>query len=72
MTSPTQHTDFEYTCPHCKKPIYDVEALFCLYCGESLGRSIGFLSSLKYTTPKIIGVAIALLVLVSFVLLVVF
>ena len=28
----------EYICPHCKKPIYDDEALLCLYCGEGLNR----------------------------------
>ena len=35
---PAQETMSEYICPHCKKPIYDDEALLCLYCGESLNR----------------------------------
>jgi len=62
----------EYICPHCKNPIYDEDALLCLYCGESLERNVGFLSGLKYTTPRIIATAIILLMLVSFVLLIVF
>lgn len=32
----------EYRCPHCKNPIYDDEALLCLFCGESLGRGKRF------------------------------
>jgi predicted amidophosphoribosyltransferase len=59
----------EYLCPHCKKPVYDDEALLCLYCGESLNRSIGLLGKMKYTRPKIIITAIVLLVLLSFALL---
>jgi len=50
----------EYACPHCKKPIYDDDALLCLYCGESLNRGIG--------KRKLIISIIAILVLVSFVL----
>ncbi len=60
----------EYICPHCKKPIYDDEALLCLYCGESLRRGIGFMGKLKYTNPRAIFVIIVALVLVSFILLI--
>jgi len=58
-------------CPHCKKPIYDDEALLCLYCGESLGRNIGLFGKLKHPKPKIILVGLALLILLSFILLMV-
>jgi len=61
----------EYICPHCKNPIYDDDALLCLYCGESLKRSVGFMGKLKYPTPKIIATVIALLAVVAFVLLVI-
>ena len=59
----------EYICPHCNKPIYDQEALLCLYCGESLSRSTGFMGKIKYAKPKIIIIVLVYLVLLSFVLL---
>jgi predicted nucleic acid-binding Zn ribbon protein len=59
----------EYICPHCKQPINDDEALFCLYCGESLNREVGFMGRLKYLKPKIILVTIIVLILVSFTIL---
>ena len=59
----------EYICPHCKKPIYDDDALLCLYCGENLERPIGFMGRMKYAKPKIIIVAMVLLVLLCFVVL---
>lgn len=61
----------EYICPHCRKPIYDDEALLCLYCGESLNRDIGFMGKIKYTKPRIIVMAVVLAVVASFILLVV-
>lgn len=61
----------EYICPHCKKPIYDDEALLCLYCGSSLRRSAGFMGKLKYPKPKIIILIIVALVLASFIILMV-
>jgi len=56
----------EYVCPHCKKPIYDDDALLCLYCGDSLRRSSGVISRLKYPRPRIIATAVILLVLAGF------
>ena len=62
----------EYLCPHCKNPIYDDEALSCLYCGESLERGIGFMGNMKYGAAwNTIGVIIALIVVASFILLMV-
>lgn len=58
----------EYICPHCKNPIYDDEALLCLYCGSSLGRAVGFMGKLKYPKPKIIILIIVGLLLVSFII----
>ncbi|MFH2138450.1 MAG: zinc ribbon domain-containing protein [Candidatus Omnitrophota bacterium] len=58
----------EYICPQCKQPIYDDDALLCLYCGGSLGRgSAGFASG----TPKIMMAIIGLIVLLSFLMLII-
>jgi len=54
----------EYICPHCHKPVYDDEALLCLYCGESLNRGKPFLK------PKLFLVIIVIIVLLSFLFLV--
>ena len=61
----------EYICPNCRKPIYDDEALLCLYCGESLKRGVGLLGKMKYPTPKIIVVIAIVVLLLSFVMLIV-
>lgn len=56
-------------CPHCGKPIYDDEALICLYCGEDLERGIGVLGKMKYSTHWIIvGALIALCISVVLIL----
>jgi hypothetical protein len=63
--------DKGYTCPHCGKPIYDEEALMCLYCGESLERGAGFLGGLKYSEYRIVSfvlVLLAVIVLLFFIL----
>ncbi len=60
----------EYTCPHCQQPIYDDEALLCLYCGRSLNRPVGLLGKLKYPKPKAVIIFIVLLAIVSFLLLI--
>ncbi|MFQ5681357.1 MAG: hypothetical protein ACE5GG_04840 [Candidatus Omnitrophota bacterium] len=53
-----------YTCPHCQNPIYDDDALLCLYCGDSLRRGVGVMGKIKYPTPRaIIVVAAAGLIL---------
>ncbi len=54
-------------CPHCNQPIYDEDALNCLYCGESLNVSTGFMSFMQ---SKSVIVFVALVVLISFILLV--
>ena len=59
-----------YTCPHCRKPIYDDEALRCLYCGDSLNRGFGFMGKIKYPTPKIIIVLLVLFVVFAFLILI--
>lgn len=59
----------KYVCPHCKKPIYDDDALLCFYCGESLDRSIGFMGKIKHPKPKIIAIVLLALVLLSFIVL---
>jgi hypothetical protein len=60
----------EYICPHCKNPVYDDDALRCLYCGESLRRKIGFMGGIKYITPKAILVIFVAIVLLSFIILI--
>ena len=53
----------EYICPHCKNPIYDDDALLCMYCGESLGRGK------RHAWPwKAVFIALVLLIVLSFIL----
>ena len=59
----------KYLCPSCKEPIYDEEALLCLYCGESLRRGVGFMGKIKYPTYKIVIILVVIVVLISFALL---
>ncbi|MFH1655974.1 MAG: zinc ribbon domain-containing protein [Candidatus Omnitrophota bacterium] len=60
-----------YICPNCGKPIYDDEALLCLYCGESLRRSAGFMGKLKYSGFSIAFSVIILCVVIAFILLII-
>ncbi|MDD5690742.1 MAG: hypothetical protein PHC37_03490 [Candidatus Omnitrophica bacterium] len=60
-----------YLCPHCKKIIYDDEAILCLYCGESLGRGVGFMGRLRYPKHSIITVVLIIGVLLSFIILII-
>lgn len=60
----------EYICPNCGKPIYDDDALLCLYCGESLRRSHGFMGRLKYSPIKLVTFLIVLIVLIAFLILI--
>ncbi len=59
----------ELKCPHCGNPIYDEEALNCLYCGLSLERDTGFLSRLRYPGPRGIILLIVMLIVISFIML---
>jgi predicted nucleic acid-binding Zn ribbon protein len=59
-------------CPHCKKPIEDDDALLCLYCGESLGRSAGFLSGIKQRRYRALLFLAIFFILAAFILLLVF
>lgn len=61
----------EYICPHCKNPIYDDDALLCLYCGESLRRSTGFIGRLKYSHFKLVVVLVVLIISLAFLFLVI-
>jgi len=58
-----------YICPHCKRPIYDDEALLCFYCGQSLNRAVGFMGRLRYCKPNLIVLVIVTTLLVSFIFL---
>ena len=62
----------EIRCPHCGRPIYDDDALLCLYCGKSLKRNIGFMGGMKNAWPRIVFGAFVLIVLLSFILFLVF
>lgn len=59
----------EYICPNCGKPIYDDEALLCLYCGESLRRPVGLLGKMKYGIPMGVLIGAVVFVVVVFALL---
>ena len=61
----------EYSCPHCNNPINDEEALSCIYCGESLNRDIGFMGKIKYSHFNSIIMVVALIVVISFILLII-
>jgi DNA-directed RNA polymerase subunit RPC12/RpoP len=50
----------EYICPNCKKPVYDDDALLCLYCGESLRRSKYFLK------PRVVLIIAVVILILSF------
>jgi len=55
----------ERICPHCKRPIYDDDALLCLYCGGSLaGRPF-------FTPAKLVLVAVAAVMIISFLMMMV-
>jgi len=56
----------EYTCPHCHKPIYDDNALLCLFCGESLERTVGFLGTMR---TKVVFAVLAILAFCSLIFL---
>jgi hypothetical protein len=56
----------EYICPHCKKPIYDDEALLCLYCGENLKRGVGLLGKIKYPPRKALPLFLGIIIILSF------
>ena len=60
----------ELTCPHCGNPVYDEEALLCLYCGNSLKRKIGFMGKMKNSLPKFLLVAVIGLIIFSFIALI--
>ena len=62
----------EYICPHCGKPIYDDEALLCLYCGENLQRDVGVFGKIRYASHGMIFVLVIVIVLISFLVLMVF
>jgi len=55
----------EYICPHCKKPIYDDEAILCLYCGESLNRGGKY-----FPRSKLVFLGVLLVLLLGFILLI--
>ena len=60
-----------YICPNCKKQIHDDDALLCFYCGESLGRNLGFMGKLRHPKYAIISAALITVVLLGFVMLLV-
>ena len=60
----------EFTCPHCKQPIYDDEALLCHFCGESLKHvSNSGLGKVQGVGSKWFVIAIVFIVIASFVIL---
>ncbi len=59
----------EITCPHCKNPITDDDAVLCHFCGESLGRaSSGALGQMRLGRFKIWFIILAIILIAGFVL----
>lgn len=62
-----------YTCPHCRNPIFDEDALLCHFCGESLQRApsggSGLLGSMRYANHRIMWYFITFFVLCGLVFL---
>jgi len=56
----------EYICPHCGKPVYDDEALLCLYCGENLRRGAGILGRMKYSTSWLVVASVVIITIIAF------
>jgi len=56
----------EHICPHCKQPVYDDDALLCLFCGESLGRGQ------RFFIPKPVLIVLVAVLVLAFVLSLVF
>jgi hypothetical protein len=57
------------SCPHCKNPIYDPDAVLCHFCGESLERkSSGMLGGLRSGMVKWVFAAVATMIIISFIL----
>jgi hypothetical protein len=54
-------------CPHCNQPINDEDALKCLFCGESLNRTTGFMSFMQ---NKAVLVFVGTIVIISFLILI--
>ncbi|MBL7071641.1 MAG: hypothetical protein ISS26_05680 [Candidatus Omnitrophica bacterium] len=61
----------EHICPHCKNPIYDEEALLCLYCGNSLRRKIGFMGGIKHVSPTMALIVVVGLIIFCFIALII-
>ncbi len=61
----------EHICPHCGRPVYDDEALLCLYCGKSLKRPVGILGRFKYSRAAVLMAGFILLLVAAFILLIV-
>ena len=60
-----------HICPHCGNPIYDEEALLCLYCGNSLKRKIGFMGKIKHISPQMVLIFVIGLIIFSFIMLII-
>ncbi|MGE5279872.1 MAG: hypothetical protein ACM3L6_03905 [Deltaproteobacteria bacterium] len=56
------------TCPECKRPIKDDDALLCLYCGASLRRPVGLLGGMRYRPATLVLATAILLVILAFIL----
>ncbi|MBF0122690.1 MAG: hypothetical protein HQL21_04695 [Candidatus Omnitrophica bacterium] len=59
----------EMSCPHCKNPIYDENALLCHFCGNSLSRtSGGVLGAMRGAGMKWVLITVAGMIVLSFIL----
>ncbi len=59
----------DITCPHCKNPVYDEDALSCHFCGNLLNRgSGGALGAMRVAGMRWVWITIAILIVASFIL----
>ncbi|MEA3328979.1 MAG: hypothetical protein U9Q08_04585 [Candidatus Omnitrophota bacterium] len=61
-----------FYCPHCKQPLYDQDALRCLYCGERLDVKAGPSSIITWRKARFFVALLVLLVILAFLSLMVF
>jgi len=61
----------EEKCPHCHKPVYEEDALNCIFCGASLEKDTGTMSRFRYPGIKNALLFLMLFIIIAFLLLII-